>query len=54
MNFAPPTAPDLTEYDDALKAAFAILDDLADEIGADSSQTDETIERLLTDLENSL
>lgn len=54
MNGAPPAAPDLTEYEDALKAVFVTLDGLADEIGADSSQTDETIERLLTDLENSL
>ena len=54
MNNAPPPALDLTEPDDTLKAAFAALNDLADEIAADSSQIDETIERLLTDLENSL
>lgn len=46
--------PDPTEPDDTLKAALAALSSLADEIAADTGRLDETIERLLTEMENTL
>ena len=46
--------PDPTEPDDTLKAALAALSNLADEIAADTGRLDQAIERLLTEMENTL